>query len=396
MCEGQVVAVVTAVDAEVPNSGIWETVLPYLSELEAIDDVLVAVPHGNTLAADFARGHGFQVSFGSKEDVALRILEVTRNLSGPVTIARFMLRAFWMDPDLVTRTITQLKVEQADYAAYPLDVNYSFGCDAFSRDALERAYMEIQSLPLESDSRATYCFSPWSYFENHSDFRPALVSWSEHYPSEKVESLRKRYSIAIGSGENSHGSSADLPAARYRWAASQLEGGQCVLDFSSGTGGGTQYLSSFCKEIVGLEPNPDYILEAQSKYADPVFIQGDSSLLASMSKKFDAVVSLHTLEHVDDDAQTLLDLRASLSEGGQLILEVPLLLEFPLRVPLLPFHDREYAVKGLFELLRLTGFQVIQAFGVSRNVYRPLKFAREAAAIVAEKSESFTLRTNSA
>ena len=385
----KVVAVVTAIDAEVPETGVAETVLPHLLEHELIDEVIVAVPHGDLRVGQFVQDQKFNVFFGSEDDVALRILQAMDRYPDETIIARFMLRAFWIDRDFVAKTIKQLAESEADFALYPSNVNYTFGCDAFTLSALRKAYLEIESLPSKSSNRASYLFSPWSFFEGRSEFRPTIVKWAETYRPAKVKSLRHRYSMALGSGENSHGSSALRPAARYLWAQTQLAGSKRVLDFSSGTGGGTQYLSSFCEEIIGLEPDPAYVLSARELYPNPTFLQGDSSLLSLMPQKFDAIVSLHTLEHVDDDMGTLLDLRKSLSDSGRLIIEVPLLLEIPLGEPLLPFHDREYAVQDFLELLRRAGFRVIEAFGVSRNAYRELEFAREAVAVVAEKASGF-------
>ena len=386
MSRRQRVAIVTAVDADVPWSGRAEdSVLPGLLSVDIFDEVVVACAAGSLRAKEFASSCGVRVSEGDVENVGLRILESLNDAADDAVLARFMLRQSWIDLALIRETVEHFEQIDVDAMKYPTDVNYTFGCDVFSKHALEKANRIIDQMP-DGDDRRTLQFSPWALMECSSDFVVEIHRWETMYSQEQVHAIRNNLRAALGPGENQHGSSAVAPPARYRWAAMQLESKWQVCDISSGTGGGTEYLAQHCRKIVGIEPDKSYVQAAKTRYHSAEFVDSDSSWLADRPASFDAVVSLHTLEHVPDDSAFLNDIWRGLVPEGRLILEVPLLLPIPLGMPLFPFHDREYEKSELLGLLGATGFRVVLASGVSRNRYCNPEDAREAFALIAVKS----------
>ena len=380
------VAVITAVDADVPWSGRAEdSVLSALLSVDIFDEIVVACAAGSMRAKEFASSCGVRVYEGDVQNVGLRILGCLNDAVDDAVLARFMLRQSWIDLGLIRDTVEHFEQIDVDCMKYPTDVNYTFGCDVFSKHALEKANRIIEQMP-DGDDRRTFQFSPWALMERSSDFAVAIHRWTTMYSQERVHAIRTNLRVALGPGENQHGSSAVAPPARYRWAALQLESKWQVCDISSGTGGGTEYLAQHCRRIVGIEPDKLYFQAARTRYHTAEFVESDSSWLADRPASFDAVVSLHTLEHVPDDSAFLNDIWKGLVPEGRLILEVPLLLPIPLGIPLFPFHDREYKKSELLGLLSATGFRVVSASGVSRNRYCNLEDAREALALVAIKS----------
>jgi len=97
-------------------------------------------------------------------------------------------------------------------------------------------------------------------------------------------------------------------------------------------------------------------------------------------------VSVHTLEHVDDDAGFLARIQGWLKRDAALVLEVPLLARRPflgIPEPLSPAHVREYDAHGLLDLVA-ERFRVREVYGVNRGAYLEVERARSAILVVAE------------
>lgn len=128
-------------------------------------------------------------------------------------------------------------------------------------------------------------------------------------------------------------------------------------------------------------------MNAQKIYKEyPInFIHGGEEELMKKASFYDAIVSLHTLEHVPNEDSFLESVFKSLKPGGYFFCEVPRLLEIPLQKPLFPFHEKEYSLEDLTYICLKAGFIIKDAFGVSRNVYTRVTRAREAYLLVLQK-----------
>ncbi|MDX2146762.1 MAG: methyltransferase domain-containing protein [Planctomycetota bacterium] len=112
---------------------------------------------------------------------------------------------------------------------------------------------------------------------------------------------------------------------RYRWAASFARGR--VLDAACGVGYGSALLlqSSRVAEYTGVDIAPEAIEHAKRAYADP----RASFLIASVNElpfddaAFDSVVSLETIEHLDDPHAAITQFARVLKPGGMLLASVP-------------------------------------------------------------------------
>ncbi len=233
----QRVALVTAIDAEVPATG-ETSVLETLQASRLFDDIIVALPPGQTFAADFACRRGFEVYEGEADNVALRLLRALGEKPETTTVARFMLRAFWIDLGLVESTLLALEQDDgADYVTYPRNVNYTFGCDAFTKEALRRVH-GLTSRMSAGQERSTSEFSPWAMMEVDESFTVTELPYEKTYSVARAEDIRASYAAALGPGENQHGgSSASSPSSRYLWASKHLESGMRVCEIAAGQGG---------------------------------------------------------------------------------------------------------------------------------------------------------------
>ena len=118
----------------------------------------------------------------------------------------------------------------------------------------------------------------------------------------------------------------ELHLERYRFAAHHLQAGR-LLDIACGVGYGTRLLAdraAGATALLGVDVSPDAVGYAHSRYAGEgiEFRTGDALSFAD-PEGFDTIVSLETVEHVEDPEGLIANLVALLRPGGVLVASVP-------------------------------------------------------------------------
>jgi ubiquinone/menaquinone biosynthesis C-methylase UbiE len=90
------------------------------------------------------------------------------------------------------------------------------------------------------------------------------------------------------------------------------------LEVGCGAGYGSHYLSKSCKEIIGIDVEKEAIDHAQAKYttANCSFKEYNGSNIPYDDNYFDFIVSFQVIEHVDNDAAFVNELKRVLKPGG--------------------------------------------------------------------------------
>jgi 2-polyprenyl-3-methyl-5-hydroxy-6-metoxy-1,4-benzoquinol methylase len=184
----------------------------------------------------------------------------------------------------------------------------------------------------------------------------------------------------------------DYAGSRYHHLAPSLSPGQRILDIACGSGAGTELMSRTASLAVGVDYLDAYVRKARQRYPQSdrlAYLQGDGQtfLFEGKEEQFDTVVSLHTLEHVPDDAAMLANLFRNLRPGGKLVAEVPLLAKRPIGRPINPYHLREYSAEGFLAMLQHQGFVIERVIGVCRGFYGTIDQARDAVQVHAIRPE---------
>lgn len=114
-------------------------------------------------------------------------------------------------------------------------------------------------------------------------------------------------------------------AHRYRWAASLARGR--VLDAACGVGYGAPLLlqSTSVTSYTGVDVAQDALDIASRDFAAPgrQFVQGDVYSLPFPDGSFDTIVSLETIEHLDNPARALAEFKRVLAPDGLFLGSVP-------------------------------------------------------------------------
>jgi len=151
--------------------------------------------------------------------------------------------------------------------------------------------------------------------------------------------------------------------ARYRFAVQHMQPGR-TLDIASGTGYGANLLSQTPGvSVVGADLDQPAMAQARRDYPDGCisFMVADGCFLPFRDACFDSIVTLETLEHIDDDHGYLRELTRVLRPDGVCILSTPN-KAYSLRHRIVnPYHVREYVVGELLDLLG-TYFAMVELY----------------------------------
>ena len=141
---------------------------------------------------------------------------------------------------------------------------------------------------------------------------------------------------------------------RYALAA-DLATGKKVLDIACGEGYGSHLLAKNAATVTGMDINPETIAKAGTKYkaANLKFETANAEKIPAPDKSFDLVVSFETLEHLEDHAAMLSEIKRVLAPGGLLVISTPDKRQYSeARNYKNPFHVKELTRNELEALLK--------------------------------------------
>lgn len=148
-----------------------------------------------------------------------------------------------------------------------------------------------------------------------------------------------------------------------------------ILEVGCGTGGNLQMLAQFGL-VTGLEPD-----EPSRRYAQEVsgacVLQG--ALPASLPKfdgPFDLVAALDVIEHLDDDAASLVAISRLLKPGGTLLTTVPAHPWMWSQHDRTHHHKRRYRRADFLGLVRNAGLSVKKISYFNSLLFAPIAFVR--------------------
>jgi 2-polyprenyl-3-methyl-5-hydroxy-6-metoxy-1,4-benzoquinol methylase len=156
--------------------------------------------------------------------------------------------------------------------------------------------------------------------------------------------------------------SLKLHCERYRFAGKNIAPGR-VLDIACGAGYGSYLLASeyqnSVSEIIAVDISTESISYAHKRYAHPKikFLVKDA-LNFSDDDKFDSIITLETIEHLDNPSSFICHLYNLLKKDGVLIASAPVTFSTDIN----PYHLNDYtqnSFRALFALYPLAEKSVL-------------------------------------
>ena len=149
-----------------------------------------------------------------------------------------------------------------------------------------------------------------------------------------------------------------------------------TLDVGSGTGANLRLLVELGFERVsGLDRSEEAIRYCGEKALPPVE-RGDLCDLPFAEADFDLVIATDVLEHVEDEARAVGELRRVLRPGGRLIVTVPAFQTLWGLQDRVSHHQRRYRRRELEARLREGGLEVGRSFYFNYLLFAPIWLAR--------------------
>ncbi len=130
-----------------------------------------------------------------------------------------------------------------------------------------------------------------------------------------------------------------------------------ILEVGCGTGGNLNLLSRFGK-VKGMEYDEGAREIARTKHSceiEPGFLPGE---IPFPGQSFDLVALLDVLEHVHEDAESLIALHNRLRPEGWLLLTVPAFPFLFSEHDVVHHHKRRYRIRQLRRLIQNAGFSI--------------------------------------
>lgn len=130
-----------------------------------------------------------------------------------------------------------------------------------------------------------------------------------------------------------------------------------ILEAGCGTGGNLALLARF-GSVTGVEMDPGAAAMARRRGAARVLEGHLPEAMPRFAGRFDLIVLLDVLEHIDDDLASLAALERLLSPGGKLVITVPAFAFLWGRHDEVHRHKRRYRAAGLRERIARAGLRV--------------------------------------
>jgi len=262
-------------------------------------------------------------------------------------VVRILLDWKHIDFDYVDHMVEIMREGRYDLVAPSKKYEYTMAADVASIKGLKKASI----FPLVSkaeQARALFC--PWALMETHP--QSFNVYWDEDFPIYNQEKINSILATKRVHAENEF-IGRDYSGAAYHMIDEKLLPDLEILDIACGSGFGSEYLSRRAKYVLGMDYSYEYIEEVRKRYPETKKLKfriGDLEAAGLADRFFDVVISLHTLEHIKHDTWAIKQLWEYVKPGGLLIYEVPIQAEYPLGVPINPYHLREYTTTSAYNL----------------------------------------------
>lgn len=251
-----------------------------------------------------------------------------------------------IDWDYVDHMVEIMKEGRYDLVAPSKKYEYTMAADIASIRGLKKASI-FPLISKAEQARALFC--PWALMETH--LQSFNVYWDEDFPIYNQEKINSILATKRVHAENEF-IGRDYSGAAYHVIDEKLPSGLEILDIACGSGFGSEYLSRKAKSVLGVDYSQEYVNKTKERYPETdklKFTVGDINNVL-FGNYFDVVISLHTLEHVEEDEKAIINLWNHVKPGGLLIYEVPIQAEYPLGVPINPYHLREYTTTSAYNL----------------------------------------------
>jgi SAM-dependent methyltransferase len=152
------------------------------------------------------------------------------------------------------------------------------------------------------------------------------------------------------------------------------DGGRRILDVGCGTGTMLSYLGSYGK-AEGVDIDAEAVGYCRERGLVDVSL-GEAAKLPFPDGTFYLVTALDVIEHLDDDAAALREIRRVLRPGGHVLVTVPAHRFMWGDQDEVNMHKRRYVAREIRDRLTATGFEVLRVSYMNAFMFPPIATIR--------------------
>ena len=348
---------------EIPT--IKYTVLKIINEIPNSEIIVVAPEYdkGGELEFIFSDllGIGVRLYFGHNESPLTRIVEATQHLSDQDYIVRIDGLHHGVMLPHVMKLLRVAEENDAFLVKDRDDFPIQLTGDVYRVEALRRL--------INSPISASHHVHPkYAILDNYSEraIRVEPPPVTDDYLlqiRERSKSVYRESRLAVDDSVQNSGSQMLF---HYQLALEFLEDSSRVLDIACGDGFGSRFLARNGLSVVGGDICPlviDHALELSQGCLNVEFQVLDVTCCALEDSSFDAIVSMETIEHVEESS-FLAECSRLIRPGGKLIISTP--QNYIGHIPVCSEHLREYSLSQLLDTLT-PRFEILKVIGIKQG-----------------------------
>lgn len=151
----------------------------------------------------------------------------------------------------------------------------------------------------------------------------------------------------------------------HEWIVGELAPylGDDVAEVGAGIGNFSALLRPHVQTLTSFEPSANMYPELARRYADDVAVTTHNDFFGDRRddypERFDSVVYVNVMEHIEDDAGELAHVMHTLKPGGHVLIFVPALQFLYSELDRQVGHHRRYHKKPLAAMVSSAGFRVV-------------------------------------
>jgi len=143
-----------------------------------------------------------------------------------------------------------------------------------------------------------------------------------------------------------------------------------ALDAGCGVGSNFEILARYSKKVIGIDISDDAIGYCTSKGYCSL---NNTSLQNFRSEiKFDLIICLDVLEHINDDLNSVKSMVSYLNRGGVLILSVPAHTFLSNDNDIFSHHLRRYTLKEIFSIANACELEILKLSYWNQTMFLPV------------------------
>lgn len=161
-----------------------------------------------------------------------------------------------------------------------------------------------------------------------------------------------------------------------------------IIDIGCGVGSNLGLLRSMGYRTIGVDAEIYSLELAKKNISETMFVNGDLLNLPIKSGSIGLIIAMDILEHLDEDAMGIKEMRRALVDGGRAIITIPAFKALWGIQDIVGMHRRRYRRREVERKMKEEGFTIMRSSYFNFILFFPIFFARRLIRLLGLRIES--------